>query len=773
MASIHIMNYNNYYNRQFKRESTLADYILDPSPAASNIFTFHNINFNRRDGIDTTLVVNIPTISTEPDPDYLIVAETSNIISRWFVTESTWNRDHQLVLTLHRDVLVDFYDDFKLKKFYCEKGPIPSGYENLVYNDEGMTFNQILKSRELLLPTSGASKRTYVIYTDKTKPIGKVYYGDIYKKYATTEECPLEKVRQGSVIMLKRRQYGVYKRGAVASVYVKTETTADPMDQGTGYFTVGELLGDNIYNIINTGAAGSIYPYIQLEGAGSGIATALIGDLANEGVMNQILTEFWEKESAVDYDNFSEFDGKVIQIEDQLYTVSITVGNTDTRVMFTPSTSLYASARTAMLGGGHTDLYVDADVGHGINNFTVGVMGKACSVTLTAVSASDYVDITTPGHIDGIPYDILYAEEANDVEKFCSYLASQFIGANVIYDIQLLPFSPTGTGGTSINLPGGSTLKWATADNIHGTFYHSAIGDYSTSLKKKQGAIMDLCRIYGPDGATCWEFNPSKIGGVAKNSIKYEVTFAPITPYIHIFPTFGGIYGSVNRTYTSPLLGESRGLICSGDYSIPYSTNNWATYKLQNSAYQLAHDRQIRNMAVNQMGEMWSEEISTWTGMISGALKGGMAAGVPGAAVGMIGSAAASTFTRGVNDALRAEEMSYAEDMFGYQLQNIRAQAQPLAHSNFITIGVSYFPFIEYYSSTTIEGTILENRLLINGCSLGIVTTVNTMMTAIAASGTLSKFFKGSLVEFGGAEDAHIAAAVNAELQKGVRLRES
>lgn len=144
MVNLLLLNYNNYYNRKFKT-GTISDYF-----ALDNTREINNVNFNPRDGIMTEQVINFTALQDDIKADYLIVYDDDdNLISRWFIIESVWNREHQVILTLRRDLLVDFYDDYKNSPFFCEKGLVPYT-DNFIYNPESMTFNQILQSRSVL-----------------------------------------------------------------------------------------------------------------------------------------------------------------------------------------------------------------------------------------------------------------------------------------------------------------------------------------------------------------------------------------------------------------------------------------------------------------------------------------------------------------------------------------------------------------------------------------------------------------------------------------------
>lgn len=68
---LYILNYNNYYNRLFKKEDALIDY-LDYLETQID-----NVNFNPNDDIRTTQVIN-----SNGKGDYAILSDGTNIISR-------------------------------------------------------------------------------------------------------------------------------------------------------------------------------------------------------------------------------------------------------------------------------------------------------------------------------------------------------------------------------------------------------------------------------------------------------------------------------------------------------------------------------------------------------------------------------------------------------------------------------------------------------------------------------------------------------------------
>ena len=88
--TLYILNYNNYYNRLVKREETISDY----QPYL--IYTLQNINFNPNDNVDTQHVFGDQANLYDGAGDYcLAVADNGEIISRWFLIESTRTRGGQ------------------------------------------------------------------------------------------------------------------------------------------------------------------------------------------------------------------------------------------------------------------------------------------------------------------------------------------------------------------------------------------------------------------------------------------------------------------------------------------------------------------------------------------------------------------------------------------------------------------------------------------------------------------------------------------------------
>lgn len=150
--TLHLLRYNNYYNRVVKKELTLEAYQSYVIGAP-----IKNVNFFPNDGVNTTQVINW----ADERPDYLIVADEDElIISRWFVVESRKTTAGQYVLTLHRDLVADYYDEAMSCPAFVEKGWINDKNDTAIYNQEDMSFNKV-KKREI--PLADASGCPWVV----------------------------------------------------------------------------------------------------------------------------------------------------------------------------------------------------------------------------------------------------------------------------------------------------------------------------------------------------------------------------------------------------------------------------------------------------------------------------------------------------------------------------------------------------------------------------------------------------------------------------------
>lgn len=144
--TIHLLKYNNYFNREIKG-ADLTNLPIYIENGAKLISTITNMTlWNPNDGIDTTITSKIDMYAI---PDYCIVCDPDSdiVLSRWFVIEATRIQGGQYRLRLHRDVIADNYEEIiNNTDTYVERGWCDVS-NDAIYNQEPLTFNQIKKDQ--------------------------------------------------------------------------------------------------------------------------------------------------------------------------------------------------------------------------------------------------------------------------------------------------------------------------------------------------------------------------------------------------------------------------------------------------------------------------------------------------------------------------------------------------------------------------------------------------------------------------------------------------
>ena len=117
-SRIHILKYNTYFDRIYKREETISAYDQYLLYDKSNNPGIFNVDFKPTDGVSTSQIINW----NGDEPNYLVVTDISNtetVTSRWFVMECTRIRSGQYQLSLRRDVIADNINDIFFSMIEC------------------------------------------------------------------------------------------------------------------------------------------------------------------------------------------------------------------------------------------------------------------------------------------------------------------------------------------------------------------------------------------------------------------------------------------------------------------------------------------------------------------------------------------------------------------------------------------------------------------------------------------------------------------------------
>lgn len=109
---------------------------------------------------------NTTTVQTASTIYYSLAG--MDIVSRWFVLESERTRSGQYRLALKRDVIAEHFNKIMEAPCFVEKGYINDKTNSLLFNGEGMTYNQIKKHEYPLKDGTGCG--WLVGYVPKNQP---------------------------------------------------------------------------------------------------------------------------------------------------------------------------------------------------------------------------------------------------------------------------------------------------------------------------------------------------------------------------------------------------------------------------------------------------------------------------------------------------------------------------------------------------------------------------------------------------------------------------
>lgn len=184
------LTYNNYASRVIKWQgNTVADYSSyecgDPTKP---------LNFVPGDGIHTTAIINSNTYTMTTEPDYMLVADLNgNIVSRWFVMGVKRTTNGQYLISLRRDLLIDYgYAVFNGDPAYIRRGHVQTS-DPAIFNNEGMHFNQIKTSETLLKDYTNCPWLVAYISPDVSREhpvVGGAIEGFFEASYDSIEEYP-------------------------------------------------------------------------------------------------------------------------------------------------------------------------------------------------------------------------------------------------------------------------------------------------------------------------------------------------------------------------------------------------------------------------------------------------------------------------------------------------------------------------------------------------------------------------------------------------------
>lgn len=797
--TLYILKYNNYYNRLVKQENSLDDYMQYV------VYQLESVNFNPNDFIYTEHIIGSGDYTGIGD--YLLVAdENGEIVSRWFILEAVRKRGGQFNLNLYRDTVADYYNLIIKSPMFIEKATIPVD-NPLIFNSENMTYNQVKKSESLLKDKSGCPWLVGYYAKNATDIKGTVSTNMLVDIPAIAIDTPII-----------NWQYYKYQTESFAGVPTSTMYQLNSANQSAA-------AKQGFYYLINadTGDTEAFFDSSKQnetlkQGATSPMVAASIEDYLTSknlvGTLKSYIGAYAQISSQEQLDDLLSYNGQLIRdTNGEVYLVNIyseaakdswypvKAGNLfnelstmATNLTFTKS---FSSGTDYLLG------YKCFSGSVGSTTFEIKVTSNTYRIGLTRqqqyevkydlTSSTKIVTEDAPYNLFAIPYGEVTIK---DIVNNRTFTTSADIGLSTaitmqglettsnIYDIQLVPYCPVSeliTDDKELTVTNGSQFSLITlgeGDNleIKGIIFNVAkstfsldipkvVGIGSTSLERKVNNECDKWRLSSPNYSNYFDFSVEKNSGIQFFNV--DCSYKPFTPYIHINPNFGGLYGYDDN---SP-----RGLVLGGDFSLSQVVNSWQEYQIQNKNFQNIFDRQIQNMEVNNKYQRAMEITSAITGTVSGGVAGAgtglIASGgnplaaAAGGGAGLLASGAGGIADVMIKDKLRNEAMDYTKDLFGYNLGNIQALPQTISKVSAFNANNKIFPVLEYYTATDVEKQALRDKIKYNGMT---VMTIGKIVDYLQAE---RSYVKGQLIRMDDlGEDYHIINAIAGELNKGVYI---
>ena len=781
-----LMNYNNYFNRTYKRHNTLEQYIDASEGHILGVDKPYNFSIN--DGVTMEHVFNVT--ETE-EPNYLLLLEENEqrtIVSRWFVIDWTKVRGNQYKGLLRRDLLADNYEKITTSPSFIEKGYVEPT-DSAIFNKENMNFNQI-KTRETLLKDDsntawivGYVAKDHTALTDKTftyNPDVDMTISGNFSDWEYAKWCD-----GNTHTTIKESNIDNIVRYVLRATKIR-EFQFSPISNSSFI-----SLANDSWNVVSTGSKNAQQVLDDYTNSN------WYGNIYWSTVIEKIYQDNPTYANSTIMSTLTSLVGKKVQFQDGIYEFKIVNIDDTTGWKYWNSGNLYTYLYNTVVSdlqelGGTISVVTRYPVAYNLNitNFIVtatkldnvqGTYKYNIPQTTRLLNDAPYKMFCIPYYKDG--QYLFQVNDTNhkytldkDIMLTWSFNIATELG-NSLYDLQILPYCPISNWRGNANVAGIFSVN--KSENV----------DYTTLLDSNNKVVgvcswcdvsskeqflkypieimdykveneCDMYRLCSPNYASAFEFNPAKNDGVEGYNVRY--TYKPYQPFINVAPKFNRLYGKDFK--------DNRGLILSGDFSLPIVKDAWINYQLQNKNYALAFDRQIENLESNYS---WQKKMGianaiTGTlqggvsGMMSGALLGGGVGAVVGGVLGTGASLAGGIMDVSMQQNLHNEAIDYTKDNFGYQLQNIQALPNTLNKVSSIISVSKLFPFVEYYTCTNEEKEALENKLKYNGFTIGRIGKIQDYLQQDTQT-----YVQGQLIRLEGKFDTHIANEIANEFKKG------
>lgn len=715
--------------------------------------------------------------------------------------EAETTRKGQFVLSLRRDVIADNYETILTAPTFIEKATL-NKEDNFIFNPENMTYNEIKDSNEILLKdkTEGSWIVGYM-----AAPQSGEESAEITAKYDKEVDI------HTSLTIDNYLAKNGYKTGyALSSSDLYFSVTAEGQSLGTS--------GGHKYDLRMDNSLDSAYvipgdqPFKEkksyaatksdlLSGfISSGIAGLVMSNISTLSGKNIIS----ESQAA----NLMNINRKIVGASDGVYEVTVNifsrtidnvlVNNNNASSIYTNLENLFKANFDYKFLPASYKLYNSKATYYEVN---VNQLDGALNQITTNIAANRKVLNDAPYCMFCIPFDSIKLKTSDDIERVTDPEASFAIARAIaeqsgskLYDLQLLPYCPRRDliidGGIDLTLSPDiqtgydywfiyktgdiqtiySIILWCSEST--GTFninHEIPVPDDSIEFKVENETT--FYRLNSPNYSGSFQFTPTMNNGV--NYFNVDYCYKPYQPYIHINPDFGRLYGVDTN--------DCRGLVCSGDFCLPQTSDTYKQYVINNKNYQESFNRTITNLEINQNIQMRQMKISGAVGIASGVLSGaagGAVAGMAGTPALAIGGAAAGALIGtgasiyGYNEDIKNQELlnkeaiQYQKDQFGYQMANIKAQPDSLGRVSAYNPNNKIFPFLEKYTCTEQEKEALRLKMKYNGMTVNRIGYISDFLQPDYS------YIKGKIIRLENlSDDFHMCVEISSELNRGVFIK--
>lgn len=764
--NFYFLKYNNYYNRVVKKEDEIENYI----PYLVADITQGVINFTVGDGVNTKCILNsYMTANFKGNPDYVVITDSNqNILHRWFVMEAEETRNGQFICQLKRDVVADNFDAIVNSPCYIQKATIPDS-NDLIFNSEGINFNQIKVSETLLMDSTKTPWVVGYIASDVTEATGSIANSESYDYVlSSTSHSAWTYSSYNSPSNAVRAIPSEFK---LRTFFTDLVLQTARLRSLNSYNTQGRDITD--FGATTIGKGYSLY---------SGeFGTIRDNFIENEwydidSIIEHLKTKFNYSEYARAND-LIKYNNKRIAFSDGTYLVKVRSINYNVTGTITREDGMVFENDLKPIADGIINNLLQRSISGTNPYFDATLSGVAYYVSMEKISEATAITwhiSEVRNKLKDAPYD-MFCMPLNPITFGAipggdSYVQTEGLALQIansmplilgsqLYDIQILPYCPiikvtTGADNTISTIGLQEHIDFEYIENEEndpiGIILFAQESSFSVNIPNridvnnyKVENECDMYRLCSPNYSGVFEFNVAKNGGV--KYFEANCTYIPFNPYIQINPNWGRLYG---KDYN-----DNRGLICGGEFSLPIVNDAWKQYQLNNKNYEKSFNRNIQSM-----------ELSNKFADIKGVI--GASMGLP--QLGSVGGAITESIAiadLAMAHTLRKESINLQKDQFNFNLQNIQALPNTLGRTTSFTINNKYFPFLEKYSCSDIERQAFINKIKYEGMTVGTIGTIAEYL------GENNTFIKGQMIRIEGDEyfeENHTSEEIANRIAQGV-----